>query len=261
MTVEFASFYFDDPIVDGRAVDFFLPSEISQEVALFFVHGGGWRAGSRTSFHRLITEYNKHGFICASSGYRLSGVTALEQLSDLRCAYNLFTKKLCELNQSPRIMIIGTSAGAHLAALLTLTVPGECGEVAVYDDEWIKPCGAALQSTPVTFEPWEDIFPAIWASMQNIAGTPYASDSKIYKQLSPVTYLKSTNPPLFFLEAENEHMFPSDMTLNFTKQHNALGIPSRWKKYTHTEHGFFYDLTRWQQREAFDDIKVFAESL
>lgn len=261
MTIEFCSVYLDEPIVGGRTVDFFFPSEITREVALFFVHGGGWRAGSRVIFHRLITEYNKYGFACASSDYRLSGVTAAEQVSDLRCAYSLFTEKLRGRSRPPRILVIGSSAGAHLAALLALAAPGECGDALAFEDEWIAPCGAALQATPVTFEPWEDIFPAIWSSMQDIAGTPYAPGAEVYRRLSPVAHLGKANPPLFFLEAENEHMFPGAMTLDFTEKHNALGIPSKWKKYPRTEHGFFYDLTRWQQRDAFEDIRAFAESL
>lgn len=259
--IEFCSVYLDEPMIAGRGVDFFFPAEITRKIALFFVHGGGWGAGSRTIFHRLITEYNKYGFACACSDYRLSGVTAAEQVSDLRCAYSLFVKKLRERNCPAEIMVVGSSAGAHLAALLTLAAPGECGDAIAFDGEWIAPRGAALQATPVTFEPWTDIFPAIWSSMQRIAGTPYEPGSEVYRRLSPVTYLNEKNPPLFFLEAENEHMFPGTMTLDFARKHNALGIPSKWKEYPRTEHGFFYDLTRWQQREAFEDIRQFAESL
>jgi pectinesterase len=261
MAIEFCSVYLDEPIVAGRVVDFFFPAEITRDTALFFVHGGGWRAGARAVFHRLITEYNRYGFACANTDYRLGGVTAAEQISDIRRSYMLFIEKLRERNRPCKILVLGSSAGAHLAALLALAAPGECGDEIAFQGDWVAPCGAALQATPVTFEPWEDIFPAIWTSMQDIAGVPYAEGSAVYRRLSPIAYLKASNPPLFFLEAENEHMFPGSMTLEFVEKHNALGICSKWKEYPRTEHGFFYDMTRWQQREAFEDIKAFAESL
>lgn len=265
--LQFSSIYLDKPIISGRVVDIFIPELITQNIALFFVHGGGWRGGSRNIFHHIIAEYSEQGFICASTDYRLNGVNAFEQIFDIRCAYNLFVAKLLDIGREPRILVIGSSAGAHLASLMTLTTPGECGEpveqsgLENYSNEWVKPCGGAFQATPVTFEPWTDIFPAIWSSMQNIASETYITEATAYRKLSLNNYLKRDNPPLFFLEAENEHMFPSAMTREFTEQHNKLGVNSQWKQYPRTEHGFFYDLTRWQQREAFDDIKKFAESL
>lgn len=255
----FNSYYLDSPLVRGRIFDVFEPEEITRDTAIFIVHGGGWRAGSRESFHEIMQAYNQRGFLAVSTDYRLSGVTAFEQLGDLRASYDRFISLLKQKNRPLKIAVYGESAGAHLASLLICAAPGECGETSLLENEWVRPAFGLLQATPATFLPWEDIFPQIWNAMQDIAGASYEADPERFRHLSLDRYIHSGNPPLFFLEAENEHMFPSSMTLELVKKHNALGIPSRWKVYKNMEHGFFYSLNRRQQREAFEDILLFLQ--
>lgn len=267
MKHEFQSYYLDSPLICGRVFDLFLPETATQDTALFFVHGGGWNAGSRTGFHQIMEKYNELGYICASTDYRLPGpvrfsdspgVTAFDQLQDIRESYDRFVSLLKTMGRPLKIAVFCTSAGAHLASLLLCAAPGECGEHCELRNEWVKPSCGFLQSTPVVFEPWQDIFPHIWHAMQFFAaGCMYETDPKRFQALSLRSYIRRDNPPLLFLEAENEHMFPSSMTLELVREHNSLGIPSQWKVYKNAEHGFFYSLERPVQREVFDDIQRF----
>ena len=52
--LEIKTVYFDTPMQEGRAIDIFIPEEIRKDKQFFFVHGGGWRAGGRANFHRII---------------------------------------------------------------------------------------------------------------------------------------------------------------------------------------------------------------
>ena len=61
------------------------------------------------------------------------------------------------------------------------------------------------------------------------------------------------------MEAELEHLFPSEMTLAIARKHRSMNIASQWKVYSRVEHGFFYELKRKMQLEAFDDICKFLE--
>ncbi|PIY43000.1 MAG: hypothetical protein COZ05_12450 [Armatimonadetes bacterium CG_4_10_14_3_um_filter_59_10] len=266
MPYQFKSIYFDEPIVEGRALDVFQPEEVTRDVAIFFVHGGGWRAGARAHFHRLMRAFNREGFVCGSTDYRLSGVCIREQITDVRHGYDLFVSELRQANRPAKVFVFGSSAGAHLAALLTLALPGECGEdpdfaACRFQNEWIRPVGAALQSTPVTFEPWDDIFPHGWTAMQGIVGTTYEEHPELFRSVSPIEHISGESPPILFLEAENEHMFPLELTERFVEKMRAHGRRSEIKVYTKAEHGFFYDLTRRQQKEAFRDILGFVEKL
>lgn len=262
MPFSFRSMYFDNTPVEGRALDIFLPTMQPADIALFFIHGGGWRSGSRSGFHSIMRAFTAKGFICASTDYRLTEVSILEQLADVREGYHLFCKAIKQRQESPRMVAVGSSAGAHLAALLTLASPSQCGERirgAVADSP--SPAALVAQSCPVTFEPWEDIFPDIWNSMQSIVGASYETNPERYRAVSPIHLLSPHSPPIFLLEAENEHMFSRDLTLRFIQKAHTFGCPIRHTTYPRAEHGFFYNLTRPVQRRAFDDILTFIASL
>lgn len=257
----FRSIYFDDAPREGRIVDFFDAHTPSREVALFFVHGGGWRNGSRTIFHSIIHEYSKRGFDCASTDYRLKGVSVFDQVGDVRVALDLFATDLCERNRPARVLLIGSSAGAHLALLTALARPpqGEISEPLLKAKCEIA--GIAVQAAPFAFEPWEDIFPPAWNAMQSAVGELYSGHEALFQRACPMHYIRAGMPPLFALHAENEHMFPHELYQRFATRSLAFGNDVREKIYPRTEHGFFYTLDRWQQREAFEDILEFAQSL
>ena len=70
MKHEFRSFYLDSPLQPGRVFDLFLPETATRDTALFFVHGGGWCAGSRTAYHAIMEHCCGLGYLCASTDYR-----------------------------------------------------------------------------------------------------------------------------------------------------------------------------------------------
>lgn len=254
----FQSLYFDDTPRAGRILDIFRAPKAAHDIALFFVHGGGWHAGSREVFHGIMQEYNRRGFDCASTDYRLSGVNVFHQVGDVRTGLDLFAQDLLQRQRPPRVLLIGSSAGAHLALLTGLAKPEECGAPETPSTSPIEIAGLAVQDAPFTFEPWPDIFPGIWSAMQNAIGVPYDGHEELYRQASPINYVHADMPPLLNQYAENEHMFPHDLHEAFAARATALGNDMRTKIYPRTEHGFFYSLERWQQREAFEDILEFA---
>lgn len=254
----FQSYYLDYPLVKGRIFDVFEPEVPTKDIAVFWVHGGGWRSGSR-DFHEIMEALNERGYIVASTDYRLYAKDAFEQLRDIREAYDRFVSLLKEKGRPLNIAVYGVSAGAHLASLLLCAQPGQCGEVCTLENEWVKPCKGLLQSTPCDFLPWDNMMPQMWSTMQGIAGAPYSEDPERYQRLSLKNYIHKDNPPLFFMEAELENMFPSDLTLKLAREHRALGIPSQWKVFRRVEHGFFYELKRPSQLEAFEDFCRFLD--
>ena len=134
MKQQYQSYYLDSPLVKGRVFDVFVPEEITKDVAVLFVHGGGWRFGSRESFHEIMEALNNRGFVAASTDYRLYAKDAFQQLSDIRAAYMRFVSVLKEMGRPAKIAVYGESAGSHLASLLLFAKPGECGEE--IDEDW-----------------------------------------------------------------------------------------------------------------------------
>ncbi len=260
MSYSITTHYLDCPLVVGRVYDIFLPDKISKNTSIFIVHGGGWRAGSKNGLHKIAEAFALRGYVVASTDYRLNAKDAFEQIQDIRCSYDRFVSFLKKNALPTDIAVYGESAGAHLASLLVCAAPGECGENVDLINEWIKPKMAMLQATPVDFLPWDGMIPEFWNTMQDIAGAPYEKDPERYERLSLKNYIRRDNPPILFLEAEFEHLFPSYLTKTIVEKHNSWGIKSFWKVYSKAEHGFFYNLTRNSQLEALEDICRFVDN-
>lgn len=261
--MKFTSYYLDDPIQKGRVFDIFEPAENApvRDIAIFFVHGGGWRAGSRDIFHIIMDELCRRGYICASTDYRLDAKDAFEQISDIREAYDKFVGILKERGiENPKIATWGSSAGAHLSSLVAFAKPGELGEdVSKLQYPEVRPVKAMLLATPYDFLHFEGMMPQFWATMQGIAGAPYDKDPSRYERLSLKNLVRKDNPEVFYVEAEYEHLFDPRLNKEIALQHREMGINSHWKMYDRVEHGFMYELTRKMQKAAFEDICLFLE--
>ena len=264
---QFHSFYLDAPIIPGRAFDVFMPEKVTQKTALFFVHGGGWTGGAKENYHKIMYAYCSRGYVCASAGYRLlqtnckNTLSAVDQLGDVQECYDGFVTFLKERHLEPQIAVFGTSAGAHLASLLICAQPGDCGEKCTLANSWITPFCGLLQSTPASFEPWPESYPAMWGMMERAAGGKYQEEPEKFRNISLCRFINEKNPPLFFMEAGGEELFPKHYNEAFLARHQAWQIPSKMKFYRYAEHGFFYDLTRPCQQEAFEDIIAFIREL
>jgi acetyl esterase/lipase len=266
MTFSYKSLYLDKPIIKDRALDIFVPENVSQDISMIFVHGGGWGAGSRDQMHKIMEGFCDKGFICASFDYRLANVDGFAQLTDLRHAYDYFVSFLKGQGRPLKIVTYGSSAGAHLNALMSLASPGQCGEELEFngmklENKWVRPVGSMFQAVPVLFEPWEDIFPASWGCFQKVAGVSWEKHPEVYKRLAPMEYISSETQALFFINASDEHMFPCRYTIDAAEKLRSFGQTCITKTYENAEHGFFYDLTRRRQKEAFIDILEFIEQL
>ena len=195
MSAQLKTFYLDDPICNGRVYDIFIPEHITQDVAFFHIHGGGWHAGSRVSYHTpILSEMARRGYVSATVDYRLN-VPAVEQLKDCRDAYLHFTEELKKMGRPVKIAVHGGSAGGHLASLLIAAEPGAVGEEFPADREWVPPVCGILGSAPASFIPWEEISPGIWETMQKAAGKTYEEDPELFRRLSFDQYLHPDMPP------------------------------------------------------------------
>lgn len=259
----FRSFYLDNPIVDGRAWDLFMPAAREPRAAVFFVHGGGWRSGSRSHYHTIIEALLQHDIACASTDYRLQNVRIADQLADVRAAYAQFLLALRSQGCGLSPVVVGSSAGAHLALLLALAQPGACAEQTTADPVLhelasVRPAGAAVVSAPLTFELWDDVFPAIWDDISRIVGVPYEQDPGKYSLASPIRHVSAESPAVLLMEAANEHMFPRQQSEDFMAAMQRRGRHCERVVYENAEHGFFYGVTRACQRLALKDLLRFV---
>ena len=109
-------------------LDLYLPEKVRGNVpVIVFIHGGGWKNGSKESGKRGAWMV-PHGFAIASISYRLTDVGQWpDQINDCYAAVRWVRKNAKKYGfNGRRVGCWGTSAGAHLAALVgTRPYPGK----------------------------------------------------------------------------------------------------------------------------------------
>jgi acetyl esterase/lipase len=91
--------------------------------AVLFVHGGGFRAGSRKGYLSQCIRLAQHGYVTATADYRLAPAAPYPAaVHDVKAAVRYLRANAGKLTIDPtRIGATGGSAGGHLVLMLGLT--------------------------------------------------------------------------------------------------------------------------------------------
>ncbi len=191
---------------------------------LIYTHGGGWAAGSRAgaakgSFGIVFKFLLAHGFAVASVDYRLArnGVTMRDCVIDSKDALRYLVKNSSSLRVNPeQIFVFGDSAGGHIAQMLLLTPPdtltGDPGLAKISYQvsaglSWYGPCD--FQDISLFNHDDRPDFRNRFAN--RILGEADHSPEKkkqLYREMSPVSYLKKDSPPLFMIQGNKDTTIP-----------------------------------------------------
>src|SRR5580700_3664307 len=97
---------------------------------LVYIHGGGWKGGSRNGYRNEIREAAQRGYVAVTVEYRLTDPDKHgkakypfpAQLEDVKCAVRWLRANAGKYHVDPkRIGATGESAGGHLSLLLAVT--------------------------------------------------------------------------------------------------------------------------------------------
>ncbi|OXM63589.1 MULTISPECIES: alpha/beta hydrolase [Amycolatopsis] len=189
-----------------------------------FVHGGGWRVGSRESFGPMFADTSPSpferlaaaGFAVTSVDYRLTGEAPFPaQLDDVSAAFAWLRDHATELGlDTGRIVVWGESAGGHLAALAGLR---EQGVVAVVD--WYGPADLTALDT--------DLAEAGLVA-EPAPGSTEAREALLLRDVapaeaSPVTYVHSGAPPFLLLHGKSDRFVPCAQSRRLAEALTAAG--------------------------------------
>jgi len=203
-------------------LDLYLPAGGALAPVVVFLHGGGWRLGSRhsagpayrgadpTPFERVAAA----GIAVASVDYRLSGEAVWPaQLHDAKAAVRWLRARAGELGVDPdRIAAWGESAGGHLAELLGLTadpelegavgMTGPSSQVAAVA-AWYAPSDVAAVATDTGGDPAD----ATTREAQLLGAAP-SSVPDLATQASPVGHVSAAAPPFLLLHGRADRFVP-----------------------------------------------------
>jgi acetyl esterase/lipase len=210
----------------GQKLDVYLPKKIATNAAVvIFFHGGSWRNGSKKDYRFVAQALTSRGFVVVVPDYRVypqvtfpvfvqDGAEAVRWVRDNIAIYGGDTK---------RIDLMGHSAGAHIAALLTL------------DSDYLKGVGltrhviraTAALSGPYDFIPNVRDRPAFGMQINDLIPNP---------NIEPITFVDGQEPPMLLLQGLQDKVVAPSNAANLAARIREKGGEVKYITYPKRGH-------------------------
>ena len=208
-------------------LDLFYPTTelVGAYPLVVYTHGGGWAAGSknkaqgRSNIARTVRGLTEAGFCVAAVQYRLcnDGETSIRDcVTDAMDAVRYLAKQGEALHlDASRVFTYGDSAGGQLAQMLLLTQPEDFpGAAELAGQRYTMRAGVSWYG-PCDFEKTELFNHDGRANLRDRfgprvlqSGTPPADKLRLYREVSPVNYLRKESPPLLMIQGDQDTTIP-----------------------------------------------------
>lgn len=211
---------------DAWLLDLAMPANFGQEPrpALVIVHGGGWRAGSKSVdvYQKMMLTYAQKGYVTINIDYRLLEEAPFPAaIEDVKNAVRWLRAHADEYNADPdRIGGYGHSAGAHLALMLAM-VPESAG---LEGDGSYQDYSSRLNVVAAGAPPTElgrDV--------------PMARE-----EWWPIGYISADHPPMFLIQGTADEIVRTELTDDFVEKMEAAGADIEYLKIEGAGHGVAY---------------------
>ena len=122
------------PANERQMLDVYAPPGAEGKPVVFWIHGGGWQVGDKTHVQRKPEAFTEKGFVVVSTNHRFWPAVDMETIvRDVAKSIKWVHEHVSEYGGDPkRILVMGHSAGAQLAALVSI------------DDRYLKAEGLSL---------------------------------------------------------------------------------------------------------------------
>lgn len=221
---------------EGR-MDLYLPPVEGKPAPLVInIHGGGWNHGvkeSQTGFNSFFKE----GFAVANIEYRLTGqATAPAAVEDTRCALIYIISHAKELHiDAARIVIMGSSAGGHLALMGGLLENDHRFDTNCPGTEGVK-VAAIIDKYGITdLTEWatgrvHSKSATSWLGSRGLAYGP---------AVSPITYVKKSSPPVFIVHGDADPVVGYEQSVRLQEKLQQAGVTHEFMTVPGGQHGKF----------------------
>jgi len=219
------------PALERQVLDIHAPKDAKNLPVVFWIHGGGWQAGDKSSVQEKPKAFVERGFVFVSTNYRLlPKVEMLTIFQDVAKSLGWVYKHIGDYGGDPnRIFVMGHSAGAQLAALLCI------------DDRYLKaegvPFSALKGCVPVDGDTYD--VPAIIETAETrlrVHGEPppknghrqkFGNDPEKHRDYSAVTHVaKGKGIPPFLILYVADHPDTSAQARRLAAVLKASEIPT-----------------------------------
>jgi acetyl esterase/lipase len=234
-----------------QKIDVYLPEGRSESTTktIVVIHGGGWTQGDKSEMRFGVDslQLKLSGYAFININYRLAynNTTNLfpTQQIDVKAAIGFYLSKSREYKVSKDLIVLGASAGGHLAMLYS------------YKDDPDKHVKAVIDF----FGPTD--LSALWNAgltqqliLLSATGKLYDQDPNLFAQSSPVNFITSQSPPTIAIQGGADPLVPAAQTSLLIAKLQEKSVANQLVYYESGGHG---DWPLSTYSDAFNKIQAF----
>jgi acetyl esterase/lipase len=212
-----------EPKNERQMLDVYAPTEGKNHPVVVWIHGGGWKRGDKTDVQNKPKAFVNKGFVLVSINYRFVPTVTVDQIAgDVAKAIRWTHDHARDYGGDPnRIIVMGHSAGAQLAALVCT------------DDRYLKveklPLSIIKACVPVDGDTYD--VPLQIKTVEEKRAKSYRmtfGDEASQKNLSAVTHVaKGKNIPPFLILHVADHPETKAQSQRLVQVLQAAGISAK----------------------------------
>lgn len=223
----------------SEKMDVYLPAGRSADSTklMVLVHGGAWISGDKSDFASFIPVIQQRfpGYAIANINYRLATVASNHfptQENDMKTAINFLIQKSSDYHISQKLVLLGASAGAHMALLQAykysspkiLTVVDFFGPTDMVDLYNFYSSNVSDQ--------------ALFQLLMN--GTP-TSNASLYAQSSPLSFVTAQSCPTIIFHGTADVVVPISESISLKNKLGSFGVANQMTSYDNVGHELWPD--------------------
>jgi acetyl esterase/lipase len=238
----------------AQKMDIYLPAnrDTTSTKLMILIHGGAWIEGDKADFSPYITQLQQRipGYAFANINYRLykNGQNKFPtQENDVKAAVAFLLGKSADYKFSKKLVLLGASAGGHLALLQGYKHPDVGAPKAIVS--FFGPADLAqLYNNNST--------PALPLLLAGITGGTPAQKPDVYEQSSPLNFITPQSPPTIVLQGGADPLVPAAQANVLISKLQAKSVTHQLVLYPNEGHGW----TGANLEDSFNKIVAFLQA-
>jgi acetyl esterase/lipase len=222
----------------------------SERPLIVFWHGGRWSAGSKNAYRFVGAGLAELGYVTVVPNYRhYPEVRLAGFMEDAARAVAWAALHARDFGADPsRLVAAGHSAGAHIAALVTL----DRRYLEALEAGTVRIAGVIGLSGPYDFLPLRE------ADVQDMFGPP-----PLYPESQPINYVREDAPPMLLIHGLRDRMVAIENSRSLAAALAARGVPVTLKLYdvAHADTVAAISLPARRRAPTLADVAAFVGSL
>ncbi len=208
------------------------PRTVATTKVIVLIHGGAWNNGDKSDFEAYVDTLKRRepSYAIFNINYRLvTSPTNIfpTQEQDVKAAIDFILVKSGEYQVSQKLVLIGASAGGHLALLYAYKNNSPVKAIV----DFFGPTElVSLHNNPPN--------PLVPVLLQAALGGTPTSVPLLYQQSSPVNFVTAQSPPTLVLQGGVDPVVPPTQSALLVAQLQAKGVAHQYVIYPTEGHSW-----------------------